>query len=206
MKVCAPFVLAVAVGLAKAVPQHYIDRIARDEHFYGPLGRRCRQKARALGSAEAAATATATAAAGSGASTTRVPRRQGTGSLKRASLAKPPPKVAGARKAAQRSNSLLDLRFMEREQEALYSPRQKAPLSNGFTAASPSRSHRNVSSNTNNHGSNKLTSLKASASDRGVLQGSKDEPSEQNGTESDRENQPTPLSRNQITSRESCLF
>lgn len=204
MKVCAPFVLAVAVGLAKAVPQHYVDRIARDEHFYGPLGRRCRQKARALESAEAAATATATA--GSGASTTRVPRRQGTGSLKRASLAKPPPKVAGARKATQRSNSLLDLRGMEREQEALYSPRQKAPLSNGFAAASPSRSHRNVSSNTNNHGSNELTSPKASASDRGVLQVSKDEPSEQNGAESDRENQPTPLSRNQIASRESCLF
>jgi hypothetical protein len=207
MKVCAPFVLTVAVGLAKAVPQHYLDRIARDEHFYGPLGRRCRQKAHALETAAAAAATNAAAAAaapGSGASG-QGPRRQGATSLKRASLAKPPPKpppkVAGARKAAQRSNSLLDLCDMEREQEALYSPRPKAPLNNTFSTASPGRKQYNGSSQSHQH--NGLKSPKTSSS---AYAGSKDEPGFHDSAESDVENHVTPLSQNQITTRESCLF
>jgi hypothetical protein len=150
MKICAPFVLATAVGLARAVPQRYADRIAREEHFYGPLGRRCRQRARQLAASAAGAAGLA-------------PRRRALG-LQRASLAKPPPKVAGARPAVRpKAHSFLDLRQMGREQGTLSSRRSSgasrpvptAPLDHHATAASPSPSSSggNCSSNPSSGGS-----------------------------------------------------
>jgi hypothetical protein len=49
MKVCAPFVYNIAMGLASQVPEVYVERMKQgEESFYGPLRRRCRQHVRKL--------------------------------------------------------------------------------------------------------------------------------------------------------------
>lgn len=49
MKVCAPFVYNIAMGLATSVPQVYAERMVKDDAvFYGPLKRRCGQHVRKL--------------------------------------------------------------------------------------------------------------------------------------------------------------
>lgn len=107
MRICAPFVCSMALGLARSVPPAFAQRMATDSAFYDVLARRCHQHVRRR---DAAAASAAASVLGRTRNPVRSVGASRDGQVMRRGVARAPPKATiGVTKQAMSAANLLHL-------------------------------------------------------------------------------------------------